>query len=514
MSKHDKKKVKEKESAKATKIKEQTELKEQTKLKEHKIAKPDSRGKHDKTSEKKFPVGKVLLFVLIPILAVYFGGVFYFLNNFVPNTFFDGKDYSLKKPELIAEAMTEDTNNRTVVLKGIDGEETISLHDKLNYIKTATAPTKGWIDPMTAWTWPRYIFSKNNLSGNVNVTYDKEKLDETIDSLKFMNPEELREPKDAYLGRNGDKYEIVPEDPGNEIIREKIYAVLEDGIDAGVNEIDLVETDCYSKPKVYRDDPSLTEIFEKYKSVNFQKISIDMTGATEVLETPDIVEFYNDKGEISKDKIRDYVLDLAYQYDTYEETRYFVNSYGYEIPVGTGADTYGFLLDVDGTTEELYDLMKSKKTEDIVPVWTSEGWTRLENGSDIGGTYIEVCISDQKLWAYSGGELVLTTDVVTGNYNKNDTPKGVFTILSKETDTHLKGQEKLPNGKIDKWDSFVNFWMALNWSGVGLHNAPWRSEFGGTIYQGGGSHGCINMNYDAAKYLYNNYSYGVPVIIW
>ena len=501
MSKHDKQKYRAKEEKKAKSASAET-------TKTVKAAETS-----EKPKKKAHPVAILLLF-LIPIAAVYFGGVVYFSETFVPNTTFDGKDFSLKKPHVIAEAMEEETMNRTITLKEIDGEETISLHEELGYYKTAEEPEGGWIDGKTIWSWPMYLFKENELDGTLNVGYDKSRLEGTVDGLNAMNPDNMRKPKDAYLGRDGDTYSIVPEDPGNEIIREKIVAVLEDGIDSDVSEINLMETDCYTKPKIYSDDPSLTETFEKYKKVNFQKITLDMTGATEVLETPDIIEFYDDKGEISKDKINDYVRELAYKYDTYEEQRSFVNSYGYEIIVGTGADTYGFLLDIEGTTEQLYNLMKEKKTEETVPVWAAEGWTRLEDGSDIGGTYIEISISDQRLWAYSGGELVLATDVVTGNYNKNDTPKGVFSILSKATDTHLKGQEKLPNGKIDKWDSFVNFWMALNWSGVGLHNAPWRSEFGGTIYQGGGSHGCVNMNYDSAKYLYDNYPFGTPVIIW
>ncbi len=489
MSKHDKKKYKDKENNLAT-------------------------GNQNEAKEKnpKRPA-IIIAAVLVPILAVYLGGAAFFSKNFVPNTTFDGRDFSFKSPDLIAEAMEEDTSNRVITLKEIDGEEKISLHQDLDYVKTAEAPAEGWITGKTSWTWPKYLFVKNELEGEVNINYNKEKLNQAIDNLNAMNPDNIREPKDAYLGQNGDKYEIVPEDRGTEIIREKLLSALEDGIDNHVDEIDLVESDCYTKPKVLSDDPSLTETYEKYKSINFQKISIDMTGVTEILETPDIINLYSGN-EPSKDKIREYARELAYQYDTYEEPRYFVNSYGYEMSVGTGADTYGFLLDVEGTTERLYSLMKEKKTADTTPVWTSTGWTRLENGSDIGGTYIEISIDDQRLWAYMGGDLVLSTDVVTGNYKKNDTPRGVFAILGKERDTHLKGQEALPNGKIDKWDSFVNFWMAINWSGVGLHNAPWRNAFGGTIYQGGGSHGCINMDYNSAQYLYNNYEYGTPVVVW
>ena len=49
----------------------------------------------------------------------------------------------------------------------------------------------------------------------------------------------------------------------------------------------------------------------------------------------------------------------------------------------------------------------------------------------------------------------------------------------------------------------------------GMHDAPWRSSFGGTIYQGGGSHGCVNMPVASAKKLFNNLAnQGVPIIVY
>ncbi|MBP3815516.1 MAG: L,D-transpeptidase/peptidoglycan binding protein [Firmicutes bacterium] len=458
--------------------------------------------------------GKILAFILLPICAIYFGGVILFHNVFLPNTSFDGKSFSFKKPEAISEAMMEDTNMRAIVLKEIDGEETISLGKDIGYSKTATAPTNGWINKSRSWIWPKYLFAENALDGKVNIEYNEERFLEAVDNLKAMDEKTVRKPKDAFLERQGSVYKIVPEDDGNEIIKEKLLEVLKQGIDENAQELVLDELGCYTKAAIRSDDPGLNETYEKYKAINFQKISLDMTGDTIVLETPDILEKFYKDNQVSKEQVEKFVEDLQAKYDTYEEQRPFTNSYGYEIMVGTWADTYGFLLDEEATFEMLYKLLKEKKSEDTKPVWEAEGSVRKSNGSDIGDTYIEVCLADQVLWAYVDGKCVLSTNVVTGMYKKFDTPKGVFQILQKNTDTHLKGEEKLPDGKVEKWDSFVNYWMALTWTGVGLHNAPWRSAFGGNIYNGNGSHGCINMSYDAAQYLYNNFSHGTPTVIW
>jgi len=48
--------------------------------------------------------------------------------------------------------------------------------------------------------------------------------------------------------------------------------------------------------------------------------------------------------------------------------------------------------------------------------------------------------------------------------------------------------------------------------GIGLHDADWRSKFGGTIYQTNGSHGCINLPPKVAAQVYENAYKGIPII--
>ena len=87
----------------------------------------------------------------------------------------------------------------------------------------------------------------------------------------------------------------------------------------------------------------------------------------------------------------------------------------------------------------------------------------------------------------------------------HDTPRGVFRIISKAQNTYLTGPD---------YRSFVNYWMQLTWGGVGLHDASWRSYYGGNIYTYNGSHGCINMPYWAVEQAYGMFSAGMPVVIW
>ena len=59
----------------------------------------------------------------------------------------------------------------------------------------------------------------------------------------------------------------------------------------------------------------------------------------------------------------------------------------------------------------------------------------------------------------------------------------------------------------------VKYWMPFA-GDVGMHDASWRSSFGGSIYKTGGSHGCINMPPSAAKTVYENINKGYAVLVY
>lgn len=102
------------------------------------------------------------------------------------------------------------------------------------------------------------------------------------------------------------------------------------------------------------------------------------------------------------------------------------------------------------------------------------------------------------------GEVTYSTSCVTGSVADGyDTPTGVYYV-----------SWKTRNYTMRSYNAFVYYWMPIDDStGVGLHDATWRSTFGGSIYKTSGSHGCINLPLEAAKYLYNNTETKIPVIV-
>ncbi len=119
-------------------------------------------------------------------------------------------------------------------------------------------------------------------------------------------------------------------------------------------------------------------------------------------------------------------------------------------------------------------------------------------------TYIDVDIPNQVLVFYQLGEPVLVSEIVTGNEAKgNGTPTGVYFIDTKIPGKYLVGPD---------WNVWVDRWMKFT-GAVGIHDASWRSKFGGDIYKYNGSHGCVNLPHDVALNLYDMVDIGTMVVV-
>jgi hypothetical protein len=122
------------------------------------------------------------------------------------------------------------------------------------------------------------------------------------------------------------------------------------------------------------------------------------------------------------------------------------------------------------------------------------------------GRYIEVNLSLQRLWAYQDNQTIFSTPITSGATGAGfPTVTGLFSIYAKERSRYLNGR---PYG----WDYnvYVDYWMPF-YGGYGLHDADWRSSFGGSDYYYGGSHGCVNMPKSSAAFLYGWADIGTPV---
>ena len=99
---------------------------------------------------------------------------------------------------------------------------------------------------------------------------------------------------------------------------------------------------------------------------------------------------------------------------------------------------------------------------------------------DMGDTYAELDLTNQRAYFIKKGKVVLSTDVVTGNPNKgNATPPGVYSLTYKTKNATLRG-ERRPDGTYS-YETPAKYWMPFN-GGIGFHDASWQPTFGGSRY--------------------------------
>ncbi len=170
--------------------------------------------------------------------------------------------------------------------------------------------------------------------------------------------------------------------------------------------------------------------------------------------------------------------------------------------------TDGRMIHLDKSTlgtEVQLEAEESFLTQAFLDHAGGEHTPEITGQGSIGNTYIEVNMGGQRLYYYEEGKLMLSMPVVTGNMEKKrDTPEGVYYIYFKQKNRTLRGPG---------YASFVHYWMAV-YKGIGIHDATWRDEFGGQIYQSGGSHGCVNGPLEQVGILYDMAPKGTPVVLY
>ena len=198
-----------------------------------------------------------------------------------------------------------------------------------------------------------------------------------------------------------------------------------------------------------------------------------------------------------------FVAQLASKYDTQGQPKRFRTSYGNEITLYEG--DFGWKLDTDGTRALLQENLETNQVKTLDPVWTHKGRS-LDGDNAIGDSYIEVDLENQKVFLYKDGKKLLETDCVSGTLGdpERETPGGVYSIYYMNSPDVLDGPG---------YSEHVTYWMPF-YHGYGLHDATWRSEFGGEIYKTNGSHGCVNLPLFAAERIYKTVDVGYPVVLY
>lgn len=443
--------------------------------------------------------------VVILLIVIYIIGAVYFSRHFYGRDTVFGIKIARQTTEELKEQVKEKVKDYQLLLETRSGDETITAQEtELQF--SDNGMIEELLENQKALLWFAGLFGKSE-DISIQMEYDEALMNEKIASLDCMDEASMEEPVDAHLEYADGGFQIVKEDMGTLLDTDKIVGKIIEAVVNGESVLNLSEAGCYINPEIYQDTKELTQLQNKVNQLIDVTITYDFEDRSETVDSAKIAEwitFGEDfTYELDAELVEGYMKELGKTYDTFGLPHTFTTSHGNTITLDTG--DYGWVIHKTKSAEALIELINAGKSVTTEPIYLYEAKER--GVDDIGDTYIEVSIAEQRMWCYVDGVCIADTPIVSGTANVADraTPSdGVWAIDAKMTDYYLVGED---------YESHVDYWLPFN-GNVGIHDADWRDEFGGNIYKTNGSHGCINTPYNAVKKIYENVSIGTPVIVY
>ena len=282
-------------------------------------------------------------------------------------------------------------------------------------------------------------------------------------------------------------------------------------------------------------DKHLEEMLNTYNNYLLNWINWDMGEGKVETMTPDDIKNWlscNDKGEVVLDKeaMSEWIEEFCLRYKTVGKKRNFTTHNGNVIQISGG--DYGWRLDyekivkqveaaitekTDSKLIEAYLSEQSKKnqkalTTELEPTYSNKAYQKdyenFENDWDTQN-YSEIDLTEQRVYVYRDGQLAYSCICVSGlPTEKNDriTRTGVWYIKEKKPEKVLVGED---------YETPVKYWIRIMWTGTGYHALD-RSDWANwtpDLYKVKGSHGCLNLQEEDAKKLYELIRMNDPVFI-
>ena len=365
----------------------------------------------------------------------------------------------------------------------------------------------------TFFPW-RFLFGRN-YELVLPLKLDEDTLKKVIISDNLETPRILTQ--NASLERGGDDYYIREEVYGTEFDDADLQKIVKDAVanvepDISGTFLNIeIPSYIYRQPDITKDSEELNAVAAVYNRYKDAKITYLFGAEKETVDWETIegwLKIRNGTAELDEETIYDFLYDFSTRHNTIYEPRSFVTAYGNRIAIDN--NEYGYRVDVDGEYVKLMEDLGKNTAVEREPIYEIAGYSRNGN-DDLNGNYIEVDLTLQHLWMYRDGGLILETDVVTGTPNQErETVQGAYAIAYKASPFNLVGQG---GGGSNSWDVEVKYWMPFC-DGQGLHDASWRTSFGGNIYQTYGSHGCVNLPESAAAVIYANCGTNMPIVLY
>ncbi|MCM2533048.1 L,D-transpeptidase [Neobacillus pocheonensis] len=362
--------------------------------------------------------------------------------------------------------------------------------------------------------WPsskarNYSLTPSKLDPNISETMKNE-----IEKKLLLMNKSLKAPQDADAHLEQGKMVVSKSITGNQYDVPKIVIDYQKQEYKSVIHLnaEYIQPAKENSPIVQKEEKTLQELLQRTVSYTVQsqvyslKASDLIKNASLSKDGQFIIDPSDIKNEIAKINTSQSTLNKNFQFKTHLGT-----------VISVKGQTYGWALDASKETNRIQEAFEKGENSVIASNVYGNGWDKAAIGfnnttnNGIGDSYAEVSIQEQRIWIYKNGQLVLTTNVVTGRHDVGeDTHTGVWYILYKRSPAILVGSEVgMANYRVP-----VNYWAPFTNDGEGFHDASWRKNWANTAYLTQGSGGCVNTPPSVMKSVYDNLSTFEPVVVY
>lgn len=448
------------------------------------------------------------------IVLVYLGISVFFMSHFYINTEINEHEFSGKTAAQVEDYMKEQVKGYVLTVREKDNQSDTISGDEISLEYKENSDIKNALKKQNAFLWPTAFFVKNSTKVTIDVNYDKDALNEKIQNLQAVKAEQIPA-TNAHPKYNGNEFIVEPEVIGTAVKMETLQEKIHEYISGFKSELDMEEEGCYELPKYTSESE---EVKKACDSMNqYLKASITYTMDENVVVDKELISTWltvDDTMNVTfnENGVKEWLAIFGDKYDTLGGTRTITSPWGETVEVSGG--DYGWSIDEETEFAALTNSIKNGEVVTKEPAYYDGGRAASHGPQDWGSTYLEVDISAQHMWFVVDGAVALETDIVTGvPIPSKETTQGVWFVKEMKQHATLVGEVQPDTGKPE-YETEVDYWMRITWSGIGFHDAKWQPAFGGSLYSSGyGSHGCINMPLDKAAALYNMLSMGTPAIV-
>lgn len=491
--------------------------------------------------ERKRNIIMAISFIAI-ILASAFGISFHEFKTEYKNKFLPGStigDISVAKLTS-TQAMDRLKNEYKIDIKFREGKKETLLGKDIDFRFSSADVFEKAINKNTYVNYLKGIINPKEVKLGDSPIYSRDLFEKKIRGWEEFDKKKMRPALDARVVYEKGKFSIAKQEKGTVIDTDLAKSVLESSIKELDSKLDYTKTD-----GVYKDDfkkinkDSLERDKAALEKMQWSTITYELPdGSKKVLDASTTMNWLerDAEGGLSKEtfawnaNLEKYVETLAKEVDTVGKPRSFKTHSGSLIKL-TPTRYYGWEIDTEKEIETLKENLATGEKIERKPNYSMTEKSASNDNYGFGKTYIEVDLGSQHLWYYKEGKVSLETDVVSGKLGGYSTPSGSFAVLNKARNIVLRGPSRKETtvkteGSGDKkkeikttktvyeWESPVSYWLPIDFQGTGLHDAPWRGVFGGSVWMYGGSHGCVNLPPSKAAQLFNMVEVGTPVAIY